>query len=79
MSEKEIKIFVGVDALIKWVSVLALQTTSLHKKTELNKIVTELYLLDAGLKSLRFDRGFLDDCDVDLFLDHLRGLEHGCK
>lgn len=71
MSEN--KQFIGVAALLKWVSVLALQITSDHHNDELNKIAEQLDLLDAGLKRLRYDRDFVDVEDVNRCIDALRG------
>ena len=72
MENNKIEIFGGVDSLAKHVSVLAVQTTNVHVTAELNKIGEELLLLDKALKRLRFDADFMDEADVNGFIDRLR-------
>lgn len=67
-----VQLFCGVDALVRRLSDLAMVTRDLHTNNEINEVVSELYLLDAALGRLMSERKFVDDQDVDTFLDRLR-------
>ena len=66
--------FIGVDALLRKLADIAVDVTSCSINDDLNDIVEQLYLLDDGLRRLRDERAYVDDCDVNRFIDMLRGV-----
>lgn len=68
------KMFCGVDALVKRLSTLAMETDSQYLNNEINNIVSELYLLDAALGLLLTSRTWGNIDDVDRFIKRLRAV-----
>ena len=66
--------FIGVDALLRKLADIAVDVTSCRINDDINDIVEQLYLLDDGLRRLQEERSYVDDCDVDRFVDMLRGV-----
>nr|WP_320010594.1 hypothetical protein [uncultured Desulfobulbus sp.] len=67
-----IRLFCGVQPLKKRISLLTKFTAEPLSYREATVIVEELELLDAVLKRLRYERGFLDELDIDQAIDRLR-------
>jgi len=67
-------VFIGVDALIKRLTVLALSVTDIRVNSEINNIASELFLLDAALGRLQNDRSWIDVEDIDRFIARLRSV-----
>lgn len=69
--------FCGVQLLSKRLSALESQSDNMAINKEIRAVVSELALLDAGLDRLRHERHFVDEQDIDHFLDRLRGGRQG--
>lgn len=67
-----IQVFCGVQPLSRRLALLSRITTDTLACNELDAVVGELALLDAGLKRLQHDRDLIDECDIDQAIDRLR-------
>jgi len=67
-----IKVFCGVQAFSRRMALLSRTTTDNLARAELATMVDELAVLDAVLKRLQHERGFVDESDIDQAIDRLR-------
>jgi len=78
MSGNNVKMFVGMDELLRMMQSISIQVRNLPVCNEMNMAVSELFLLQKGLERLKSDRDWVDAADVDGFIDRLiHGLKAG--
>ncbi len=72
MDSRTIRPFIGVAPLVSRLAALATKTSRIGMSDELNEIASELFHLDAGLARIKTERHFVDESDLDAFVDRLR-------
>jgi hypothetical protein len=69
--------FCGLAVLIRRLSSLSMRKMDVHTNNEIVEVGEELHRLDSSLHRLRHERSLVDEQDIDLAIDRLRGTHQG--